>query len=151
MPPGTYEAGPAARRGVYRLAAILALAVLWSLAPVVRLGHLNLAAAPGWARVVILAAALEGLYLAWLINAPDWATIEVVMCVFALVATAYAAAAAAAAVTPVDHPLMLGMGEVRYGAAPWCAGMVLVASLATWLCGRAATQWRRQGGGDGFD
>jgi hypothetical protein len=90
-----------------------------------------------------LAALLQILYLGWMLNAPDWASVRVVMFVFALVATAYAVVMAAAMGTPIDHPMLLGMGEVRRWAVPWCGLMVGLMSLATYLCARTSTQWRR--------
>ena len=144
MPRDVYEAEPRQVADVYRLAGILALAVALSLAPVAWLGHLGLGTAPSWACLVVLAAGLQIFYLIWMVNAPDWATVWIVMLVFAFVTTGYAVAMATAMATPVDHPLVLGMGKVRHSATPWCGAMVLVMGLGTWLCGRLSTRWRRQ-------
>lgn len=144
MPPDVYEAGPRQVGRIYRLAGILAVAVALSVAPVAWLGHLGLGTSPAWACAVLLVAGLQIFYLVWMINAPDWVTAWIVMLVFAFVATGYAVAMAAAMTTPADHPLALGMGEVRYSAAPWCGAMVVVMGLGTWLCGRFSSRWRRQ-------
>lgn len=144
LPRNVHVAGPRQVARVYRLAAILAVAVVLSMAPVVWLGHFDLGAAPAWACAVLLTAALQAFYLVWMVNAPDWATAWVVMLVFALVAAGYAVAMAAAMTTPVDHPLLLGMSKVRYSAAPWCGAMVVVMGLGTWLSGRLSSQWRRR-------
>jgi hypothetical protein len=129
---------------VYGLAVILALAVAFSLLPVFWLGHRNLEAAPGWARAVVLLAAMQFIYIVWMANAPDWASVWVVMMVFAIAATAYAVVTAAALATPLDHPLMLGMSQVRHSAGKWCAAVMAVMSLATYLCGRLSTRWNRR-------
>jgi hypothetical protein len=125
------------------LALILGLAVAFSLAPVVYLAHLNPATAPGWARVVVLLAAVQAGYIAWMLNVPDWASVWVVMLVFAAVSAIYAVATSVAVATPLDQPIWLGMGEVRRSAGAWCASVLLAMSLATYLCGRTAARWRR--------
>jgi hypothetical protein len=141
--PGVYEASPAQVAAVRKLAVPLLAAVLLSLLPVVWCGHLGLGASPGWARTAVLVAGLQVLYVVWMINAPDWATVRVVMCVFAAVATGYAVATTAVMATAVDHPLALGLGAVRHRAAAWCGAMVLVMGLGTFLAGRLSTRWRR--------
>ena len=39
-------------------------------------GHLGLQAGPGWARGVLLLAGLQAVYVMWMFNAPDWATVR---------------------------------------------------------------------------
>jgi hypothetical protein len=143
IPPGVYEASPGQVAAVRKLAVPLLAAALLSLLPVARCGHLGLEASPGWARAVLLVAGLQTLYVVWMLNAPDWATVQVVMCVFAAVATGYAVATTSVMATPVDHPLALGLGEVRHRAAAWCGAMVVVMGLGTFLSGRLGTRWRR--------
>ncbi|OHB69164.1 MAG: hypothetical protein A2V70_21215 [Planctomycetes bacterium RBG_13_63_9] len=82
-------------------------------------------------------------YIAWMLNMPDWASVWVVMLVFAGVAAVYAVATALAIATPVDRPMPLGMGEVRHSARAWCTAVLLTMSLATYLCGRTSAKWRR--------
>ena len=144
MPPDVYEADPHQIRTLGRVGAVLTLLVGLSLMPVAWLGHLNLAAAPGWARAVLLLAGLQCVFLVWMLNAPDWATVWVVTLVFAAVTTAYAVAMATAMATPVDHPLALGMGEVRHWAAAWCGAMVVAMGFGTLLCGRTSSRWHRR-------
>jgi hypothetical protein len=79
LPPGAYEAGGAQLQAVWRLAALLAAILVISLLPVAWHRHLGLQASPGWARSVLLVAGLQALYLVWMLNAPDWATVRVVM------------------------------------------------------------------------
>jgi hypothetical protein len=143
MPADVCQASPAQVRTVLLLAALLAGAVVLSLVPVMWLGHLNPQTAPAWSRAVMLLAAVQIVFVVWMVNAPDWATLWVVMLVSALVATAYAVAMAAAFATPVNQSLILGMGEVRRGATGWCACVLAVMSAATYLCGRASVRWRR--------
>ncbi len=125
------------------LAGILMAAVLFSLAPVVYQMQWNLETAPGWVRVVVLLAALQALYVGWLLSAPDWSTAWVVMLVFAGVSSIYAVATAMAMATPPDRAMPLGLGEVRYSARAWCAAVLAVMSLCTYLAGRFSTRWRR--------
>lgn len=131
------------RATVKWLALVLVLVVAFSLAPVFHRGYLNVATAPGWARVALLLAAVQAGYVAWMLIAPDWASVWVVMLVFAAASVIYAAATAMALATPPDQPMLLGMGEVRTSAGRWCASVLLAMSLATYLCGRTATRWHR--------
>jgi hypothetical protein len=130
-------------RTVVRLAVLLALAVILSLAPLVWHKHLDPAAAPAWARVVLLAALMQSVYIAWMVNAPDRTSVWIVALVFTSVATAYALTMAVAMATPVDHPLMLGLGEVRHTAMPWCGAMVAVMAAAAYRCGSTSKRWYR--------
>ncbi len=130
-------------RTVKWLAVFLGLAVLFSLAPVVRFLYFNPETAPGWARFVLLAAAVEAVFIVWMLAAPDWASVWVVMLVFAVVATLYGMGTAIAAATPPHQPLPLGLAEVRTRAASWCGAVMLVMGLATYACGRLSAKWRR--------
>lgn len=136
-----YRADPGKIQTVRWLSLLLALIVAFNAAPA--LEHLDLEAAPGWARVVLLLAALEAFYVLWMLVTPDWASVRVVTVVFVLVAALYAAATVVALVTPPDQPLPLGSGELRHAAPHWCASVVLVSLLAAYLCGRAGAKWRR--------
>jgi hypothetical protein len=140
MPPGVYVPGPEQFRAVCLLAAILAVAVGFSLLPVVLRGHLHVASAPGWARAALLAAAMQIVYTGWMLNAPDWATAWVVMLVCALVATGYAVVTAMVLATPIDHPLIWDLAEVRRWATLWSAAVVVVMGLATYCCGRTSAR-----------
>ncbi len=143
MPANVYRPDHGHLATVKWLALILGLAVAFSLAPVVYLAHLNPATAPGWARAVVLLAAVQAGYIAWMLNVPDWASVWVVMLVFAAVSALYAVATSVAVATPLDQPIWLGMGEVRRSAGAWCTSVLLAMSLATYLCGRTAARWRR--------
>ena len=143
MTPDVYRADKGHRATVRFLAAILALVVAFSIAPVVGLGHLNPATAPNWARAILLVAMVQAAYVAWMLNVPDWASVWVVMLVFAGAAALYALAMAVALATPPERPMILDMDQVRRSARAWCGAVGLVTSLATYLCGRTATRWRR--------
>lgn len=143
VPPNAYRPDADHVRTVKWLAVFLGLAVLFSLAPVVRFLYLNPETAPGWARVVLLAAAVEAVFIAWMLAAPDWASVWVVMLVFAVVAAMYGMATAIAAATPPHQPLPLGLAEVRTTAASWSGAVMLVMALATYACGRLSAKWRR--------
>lgn len=122
------------------LALILGAVVLFSIGPAVV--HLNLETAPGWARAVLLMAAVQVVFILWMLATPDWASVWVLMLVFGFVATLYAAGTAVALATPLDAPMPLGMGAIRTWAAAWFAAVLAVECLATYLCGRTATRWR---------
>jgi hypothetical protein len=82
-------------------------------------------------------------YVLWMAVTPDWSTVRVVMMVFAAVSALYGMATAVAIATPPDNPMPLGMGDIRNSAPRWCGAMVLLMSLATYLCGRVSAKWRR--------
>jgi hypothetical protein len=139
--PEGYEPEPAWVQTVYFLGVGMLMVTLFCAIPAMR--HLNLAAAPGWARLVLLLCALQLVYIAWIVTLPDWSTVWVGMLVFALVAAIYGMGMAIAMATPLDQPLPWGMNDVRYTAAGWCMAVVLLAGLMTYFCGRISFRWRR--------
>ncbi len=143
IPRNTYRPDHGRITSTKWLAGLLAAAVLFSLAPVVYHVQVNLQTAPGWARAVVLLAAVQAVYLGWMLSAPDWSTAWVVMLVFAGVSALYAVATAMAIATPPDRAMPLGLGEVRYSARAWCGAVLAVMSLCTYLVGRFSTRWRR--------
>jgi len=143
MPADVYRPDADHVRMVKWLAVFLGLTVLFSLIPVVRFLYFNPETAPGWARFVLLAAAIEGAFILWMLAAPDWASVWVVMLVFAVVAALYGMGTAIATATPPHQPLPLGLAEVRTRAAGWCGAVMLVMALATYVCGRVSAKWRR--------
>jgi hypothetical protein len=143
MPANVYRPDAGKIANIRWLAAILGLTVLFSLAPVFYKMHFDVQVAPGWARLVLLLAVLQAVYIAWMLGAPDWVSVWVVMLVFAAVAALYGTATAMAITAPVDRPMLLGMDEVRRPARAWCGSVMLVMSLATYLCGRLSARWRR--------
>ncbi len=143
MPAGVYVPDVGKIMTVRWLAFFLALAVLFSLGPVIVKMHLNLAGAPWWARLALLLAVVQAVYILWMLSAPDWASVWVVMLVFATVAALYGMATAIALATPAHEDILLDMEKVRYSAKAWCGAVLLVMSLATYLCGRTSAKWRR--------
>jgi hypothetical protein len=143
IPLDVYEADPGKVRMVWGLAAILLLTVLFSVIPVFRGQHFLVENAPGWARALLLLAAIQVVYVTWMITAPDWASVWVVVWIFAAVSVAYAIIAAMALATPLDGPMPFGMTAVRDTAARWCGAVLAVMCMATYLCGRAGSRWHR--------
>ncbi len=117
----------------------LGVTVFFSVAP--SLPHINLLTAPGWARAVLLLAVLQACYLAWMLSAPDWFTIRVVMIVFGITAVVYAAALAWVLVTPSDRTLPLGLEQVRVRAVQWSGCVLTLALFGAYLCARTSSEW----------
>jgi len=143
MPIDTYRADASKLISVRWLAFFLYLALAFSVLPLFWGGYLNPETMPWWARLVMLVALVQGVYVAWMLAAPDWASVWVVMFVFAGVSTLYGMVTAIAVASPLDKPLPLGLGDVRQPAKTWCSSVLLVMALATYLAGRAASRWRR--------
>ena len=141
MGPHVYQPDRGRIQSTQWLALILGAVVLFSIGPAVV--HVGVATAPGWARAALLMAALEIVFILWMLAAPDWSSVWVVMLVFGFVSTVYAVGTAVAMATPLDKPMPLGMGAIRTWAGIWFACVLAVQSLATYLCGRTATRWRQ--------
>ncbi len=142
MPPDAYAPDAARVQTVRWLAFFLALVVAASTFPAWE--HANLQTAPNWARIVLLLAALEVFYVAWMVATPDWASAWVVMLVFAFAAALYGMATAIALGTPPTRSLPLAIGDLRPDAPRWCGEMLLLHVLATFVCGQTAAGWRRE-------
>jgi hypothetical protein len=127
----------------YRLSAMLSLAVVLSLVPVVWRGNLNLAVAPGWSRAIMLAAGLQLIYIGWTLNAPDWASARVLTTIFALAAAFYAAVLAIAMFRRADHPMPLGFGGDRRMAMLLSFVELAIMAGAAGLAGWVSLGWRR--------
>ena len=140
-PHEAYEPAATDVQTVWLLAAALALVTLFSAAPA--LSNLNLAEAPGWARLMLLLAALQLIYIAWMVTLPDWSTVWIGMLVFALSASIYAVGMSLVLASRMDAPLPLGMNAVRQSAAAWCGVVVLLAGTMAFFCGRISAKWRR--------
>jgi hypothetical protein len=126
---------------VQLLAIGMALAALLAAAPAMR--HWNLAAAPDWARLVLLVSALQLAYVAWMVSVPDWTSVWVAMLVYAVVTALYCAGMAIFMYTPADSPLVLDLEEYRYSAAGWCLAVVLLTGMMTFVAGKTSAGWRR--------
>jgi hypothetical protein len=120
---------------------VLCLMVAFTVAPTVP--YFNPLTAPGWTRGVLFVAVLQACYLAWMLSAPDWSTIRVVMVVFGVTAGTYAAAMTWIALTPPEEPLRLGLEEVRGRALQWCGCVLTLMLFGAYLCARTSSEWRR--------
>jgi hypothetical protein len=144
LPADVTEPGPEQRQTALRLAIAVAAPAVLSLLPVVLSGHANLLAAPPWALWAVLLAVVQLIYAGWMVNAPDWASARVQMIVCAAATTIYAMAMTLVLITPVNRPLILGLGEARRLAPGWCGVMFLLLGVATWYCGRTSARWRNK-------
>jgi len=143
MPADVYVPDTGHVAAVRWLAMFLGLAVAFSLCPIFYPKmQLNLETAPWWARIALLVGVVQIAFIVWMVNRPDWASVWVVMLVFAGVATFYAMASAYALATPIDFPIW-GMDDVRHSAKKWCPSVLLVTSLVTYLSGRVSMRWHR--------
>jgi hypothetical protein len=146
VPAGAVEPSWLERRMAWQVAAAVAGAAVLSLLPVFAICRGNLPAAPPWALLAALLAAVQLVFAGWMVNAPDWATARVQMMISAAATTIYAMALTLLKITPDKRLLPLGLEDVREsGLAPaWC-GMICVVMLAvTWLSGYTAARWRRE-------
>ena len=110
MPADVTIPGEAERRIALQLAAVPGGAAVVGLLPVF-LGHANLLTAPPWALAAVFLAVLQVVYAVWMINAPDWASARVQMVVCAIVTTIYGMLMTLTMITPVNRPLILGLGD----------------------------------------
>jgi hypothetical protein len=133
---------PGKMQTVQLLALALAAVALFNAGPAV-VKHANLFIAPDWARLALLLACLQLVYVAWMASIPDWSTVFVGMLVFASVCALYAVAMAVVMFTPLDTPLPLGLSNVRQSAAGWCFAVLAMNGMMTYACGRVAGKWRR--------
>jgi hypothetical protein len=119
----------------------LGLAIVFSLLPALLEAGVNLETAPGWARAAVLLAAIQAFFVVWMICLPDVATVWTVMLVFVAVSALYALTTALVMVAPADRPLPLALGDVRRTAGTWCAAVLAVMALCTYLTGRLGAAW----------
>jgi hypothetical protein len=143
LPAGATIPGKVEQRIAVRLAMMLAVTALISVAPVI-VGHANLLKSPPWALAAVSLASLQFFYAVWMINAPDWVSARVQMVACAAAATIYGMLMTVTMIAP-NHGLMLvlGLGDVRHFAPAWCGLMLALMSAATWVCGRTSTKWKR--------
>lgn len=128
---------------VYMLSLGLIALALFGAAPAIR--DLNVITAPGWVWVVMLTAALQIVYVAWMLSLPDWSTVWIGMIVYAAAAAVYGLGWALLGLTPADNEInLLGLDGLDRGqAAGWCAAIALLTLLMTYACGRVSSRWRR--------
>ncbi|HUY36537.1 MAG TPA: hypothetical protein VMV69_27625 [Pirellulales bacterium] len=141
LDPYVYQADARKVEMVYWLAAILSFSVVFSVAPALR--HWQLAEAPGWARIMLLVAAAQFAYIAWLLLLPDWSTVWVGMILFTVVGAGYGTAMALFGSMPHGKLTPLGLAGAGSAATGWCGANVVLMGLLSIACGRLATKWRR--------
>jgi FtsH-binding integral membrane protein len=121
---------------VQRLAAVLAGLVLVCVAPAAT--NVNLAAAPNWARVLLLGGGLLLVYLAWLAISPCREALWSIACVFAIAAACGVLTMAVVLFFPRDQPLPLDLGDGRVFVAAWSALVAALLSCGSIIAGRLA-------------
>jgi hypothetical protein len=130
------------RQRAYRIA--LALALICFLAAMPAYWHLRLSTAPAWARVLLLGSLWQLAFVTWMATIPDRSSIWVLMLVFAIAATSYAAVASITLLTPDDFDLPLGLTETRWPAFWWSSLMAVLSAAAGFFCGHTAQRWRKE-------
>ncbi len=144
IPSEAYKADAADVRQTIQLAAAVVLIAAISLLPIPAMGHMRLWRAPAWAQWVVLLAAIDWAYAIWMATAADWSTMRVMSIVCTVIAGVYAMALGMTLAVPVDHRLLLGLGEVRRAAPAWCALMLALMLGLAWACGRTAGRWQAE-------
>jgi flagellar motor component MotA len=86
---------------------------------------------------------VELAYVVWMVTVPDWSTVWTAMIVFALVAAVYGAALALTVMTPRTTAMLFDLDENRDAARLWCASVVVVTSLMTYVTGTIGYKWRK--------
>jgi hypothetical protein len=86
---------------------------------------------------------VELAYVVWMVTVPDWSTVWTAMIVFASVAAVYGAALALTVMTPRTTAMLFDLDENRDAARLWCASVVVVTSLMTYVTGTIGYKWRK--------
>lgn len=137
------QAGMSKMFTIYLLAVALLATVIVSLVPAAP--HYNFLQAPLWARVVFCVGIVQLIYVIWMVALPDWSTVWVGMVLFALGASGYAMFWMIAAFSAPGQEMVMGLNEFpKHQVAGWCACMVLLMGLMSYLCGRFSSRWRRE-------
>ncbi|MDD4788054.1 MAG: hypothetical protein PHO07_12845 [Pirellulales bacterium] len=129
-------------RPPWGLAAGLLAATAYSAAPA--LAHLADDPIAGWTRLVLGVAALQTVFVLWMLTVRHWAAIWSVAVVFAAASAAYGAITAFAFAAGADRPLPWGMAPIRHRAGAWSATVLAVYLLATYACGSIAGRRRAE-------
>jgi hypothetical protein len=129
------------RSQAYQIALALAILCLLELLP--SLWRPNLSTAPDWSRAVLLGSIGQLAFVVWMATIPDRGSIWVLMLVFAVAATSYAAVASILLLTPDTFDLPLGLTEARWPAFWWSSLMALLCAAAAFYCGHTAQRWRK--------
>jgi len=144
IPPHVYRPDAGKIATVRGLAIVLSLVVAFSICPAVYAMFSGTGPVPAWSRLVLLIGGLQMAYILWMVAAPDWASVWVVMLAFAAISALYGMATGVALAPPASQPELLGMSDkVLRSAKFWCAAVTATMALATYLCGRNSARWRR--------
>lgn len=137
-----YVADRSKQQTVRTLAIAQVVLALFSAGPA--LSHLNLATAPAWAKLLLVAAILQIAYAVWMALLADWSTVWVTMAVWAVTAAGYGLFWTVITFTAVGEPIeLLDLDPVRHKAGGWCLALLIFSGIMTAICGRTAARWRR--------
>ncbi len=104
------------------------------------LPHINLLAAPPWAIFALTGAFIHVVYLVWVVSLPDWSTVWLGGCLFALTALGYLTGGALAAMQ--IH--WFGLSEQRGTAVSWAIVLAVLFGVVAFGCFRYGNTWRRE-------
>ena len=137
-----YEPDPGKVQSSRMLALAMALTAAVGAAPGLwALGGEHL---PAWAVAALAVAAVQVLYLLWMLALPDWSTVWVGMVVFALTGASYGAVAAWLAFVPEERgENLLELLPLRRQALGWSVAEMTLCVLVTYAAGRLAAGWRK--------
>ncbi|MDP6467873.1 MAG: hypothetical protein QF918_09045 [Pirellulaceae bacterium] len=129
------------------LAAVAAISAIPAIMDII--DHMRAEASLGvarWAYLVLMLAALQGAYSAYVYQLPDWSTVWVVTIVTLVIATGYAMMLGLTFITHGDAWLVriLDLGDVFRGGRDslWCFVMLCLTSLISYFSGRISVRWR---------
>ena len=140
---------------VYQIGAVVAAITLFSMWPAIvhLIGHFGRETSIGvarWAQLVLLVAFMQLAYVAYMVLVPDRSTLRVVTIVSAIVTFGYAVVLGICCADALGWTLttektsggirFLELDEqvIRGRASAWCAAVLGLFGLATYLCGRAS-------------
>lgn len=141
QPNQAYRAPISRVHAVRLLAVLLGGMAMFSAVPA--LPEYEIAAAPGWARLVLGVAGLKLAYALWMAMTPDVSAVRIAGWAYGAVAVLYAAGGGALLFTPRWQETVLGWADARGRAGAWCVAVALVDALGCYLALRFAHRWRR--------
>jgi hypothetical protein len=139
---------------VYQLAAALAFAALFSVAPAVwdvieylQTDELDAPFVARWALVLFFLGVVQLAYAVYLFQLPDWTSVWVVTLWLLVLAFGYAGVLGMVLISQADgflvgpHGLQLADKLAGGQAALWCLCMVSIATILAFSAGRMSVQW----------
>jgi hypothetical protein len=152
VPARGYEHNADKRWTVYYLAAALAVAALFGIAPAVldvvqHFQSVESTGIPRWAWILFLLGGIQIGYAVYLCQLPDWASVWVVSIVTLGLATAYAMLLGILLLSDgqsqVLRALELTTRSTGHQATGWCVIMLSITILLAYFSGRIGTAWQR--------